>query len=755
MFQHRLALFAVLAAVLAAGCTGDPAVRKQQYLENGNRYVAEGKYPYAIIEYRNAVGIDPGFGEAQKRLAEAYAKSGDAPHALEEYVRAADLLPQDIEVQLIAGTYLLAARKMEDAVGRADAVLKVQPENIQAHVLRGNALAGLSSFDEALQAIEQAIQLDPTRGTTFTHLGLVELARGRRSEAETAFKRAVELAPKSLEAHLALGNFYWSAGKASETEQAFLGALQVDPNNAFANRAMAAFTVATGKYRDAEQYLVRLAANSKDTNAVFALADYYLAAGRPKDAIARLEKLSKENASAPAVGERLARAYAASGDPARARALVEQVLVGNPAAVNAQLLKSQLLLNEGRRDEAFVGVRAAATSNPESAEAQFALGRLYAARGDNTAAEAAFREVLRINPRAAAAQVEISRLQLASGRADVSLRSAEEATRSQPKNLSARLALVRSLLAAKDLPRAERELTALKTAYPNASGVHTQAGMLAILKDDPANARTAFEKAQTLDPRSTDVLAGLIALDFKNKNPAAAKARIEQRLKDGTTPGLLLLAARTYWTAQDQAATERVLRQAIEADPTVVTPYEMLGQLYMAQRKLDQARAEFEALAARQAKPVAALTMSGVILQAQGNASLARKRYEDVLAIDSRAVIAANNLAWMHAESGENLDVALQLAQTATAAAPDTAETIDTLGWVYYKKQQPQFAIPLFKKCVEKAPTNASYHYHLGLAYLQAGDTDLGRAALQRALANGADATTAADIRRLMPSAGR
>ena len=51
---------------------------------------------------------------------------------------------------------------------------------------------------------------------------------------------------------------------------------------------MAAFSIATGNYRDAEPYFLRLA-ESGEPNAVFALTDYYIASGRAKDAVARLE----------------------------------------------------------------------------------------------------------------------------------------------------------------------------------------------------------------------------------------------------------------------------------------------------------------------------------------------------------------------------------------------------------------------------------------------------------------------------------
>jgi tetratricopeptide (TPR) repeat protein len=176
----------------------------------------------------------------------------------------------------------------------------------------------------------------------------------------------------------------------------------------------------------------------------------------------------------------------------------------------------------------------------------------------------------------------------------------------------------------------------------------------------------------------------------------------------------------------------------------------MLGQIYMSQKKLDQARAEFEALATRQAKPVGPLTMVAMIHQAQGNSSAAKKRYEEVLALDDRATVAANNLAWMHAEEGGDLELALKLAQTATSSAPDVPEVMDTLGWVYYKKGQAQLAIPVFERCVEKAPTSALYRYHLGLALLKIGDTAKGRAALQRALELNPDQTTSNEIRRLL-----
>ena len=76
----------------------------------------------------------------------------------------------------------------------------------------------------------------------------------------------------------------------------------------------------------------------------------------------------------------------------------------------------------------------------------------------------------------------------------------------------------------------------------------------------------------------------------------------------------------------------------------------------ISQQRLDEALAEFQALTKRQPRPVQAHTVAGVILEAQNKPQEARKHYEQALALDPDMPVRANNLAWMFAETGENLD---------------------------------------------------------------------------------------------------
>src|SRR5271166_2187451 len=70
----RVFLIGFLITALFTGCSRDPNVRKQKYLESGNRYRDQGKFREAAIQYSNAIQLDPRFVEAHYQLAETYLK---------------------------------------------------------------------------------------------------------------------------------------------------------------------------------------------------------------------------------------------------------------------------------------------------------------------------------------------------------------------------------------------------------------------------------------------------------------------------------------------------------------------------------------------------------------------------------------------------------------------------------------------------------------------------------------------------------
>jgi tetratricopeptide (TPR) repeat protein len=195
-----------------------------------------------------------------------------------------------------------------------------------------------------------------------------------------------------------------------------------------------------------------------------------------------------------------------------------------------------------------------------------------------------------------------------------------------------------------------------------------------------------------------------------------------------------MLLAQIHEMERNRGKAEEVLRKVIALSPANIDAYAALGSLYLASNKVREGRNEFIRVAEKQPKSVEVPTLVGFLSELLGEPAEAERWYKKALEIQQNAPVAANNLAWLYAEQGQNLDVAVQLAQEANAQLPNRPEVSDTLGWASYKADLITTAIPLFQKSIERNPSNPTYHYHLGLAYLKQRDMIRAKASLQRAL---------------------
>ena len=66
-------LLIVLLALVVGGCR---TKSKSELIQNAAKYMAAGEYGKAIIEYRNALKIEPQSAELQYKLGDAYARNG-------------------------------------------------------------------------------------------------------------------------------------------------------------------------------------------------------------------------------------------------------------------------------------------------------------------------------------------------------------------------------------------------------------------------------------------------------------------------------------------------------------------------------------------------------------------------------------------------------------------------------------------------------------------------------------------------------
>jgi putative PEP-CTERM system TPR-repeat lipoprotein len=725
-------LTTLLACTLACGaCQKDTA---DAHVKKGSAYLEQGQLAESVLEFRRAVQIDGQSGDAHLKLAEAHVKGNDAVSAIKEYIRAADLLPDNADVQLKAAQGLLLAGRFEDARALADKVLEKDKNNAKAQILRGNALAGLKDFNGAIAEYETAVATDPSMHEAFVNLGTVQFLRGNREESEAAFHSAIAAAPQSVDARLSLANFYWASQRPADAEKTLKEALAIDTKNATANRALAVFYMATGRGAEAEPYFKALdAAGTTESRAT--LAQYYVATDRRDEGRKILTDLLTRKDAVPLATVRLAALDAVEGQLAQSEKRLHEFLESNPRDLTAQLLYSDVLLRGGKRDQAEAAAKAAIAIDGNSAAAHLLAGEIYARSDRNEDAIGEFEKALSLDARPLRAALQLARIHLLLRHADQSLAYAQQALTIAPTSPEAQSLLVRNHLARGDQAKAAEIVATLQKQYPNTPGLYNLSALIQLSKKDLPGARVSYTRALTLMPSNLEALSGVVRLDLAGGHRDEALKRLDAAAATPSPdPDLLLTVARGYTAAGDGDKAEAVLKRAIETDPGRLQGYSMLGTLYAAQHRLNDAKDQFEGLLTRNPKSVPARTMLGMIHETQGHAAEAEKAYEQVLAIDPRAAVAANNLAWIYVASGRNLDDALRLAQAAAEQLRNEPAVNDTLGWVLVQKDFAGRAIPYLETAAKAIPSNAEFRYHLGTAYYKGGDWPKARRELEAGL---------------------
>jgi tetratricopeptide (TPR) repeat protein len=176
-------------------------------------------------------------------------------------------------------------------------------------------------------------------------------------------------------------------------------------------------------------------------------------------------------------------------------------------------------------------------------------------------------------------------------------------------------------------------------------------------------------------------------------------------------------------------------RKAMQINPASPLATETYTQAEISLGEIDSALSTWQSWANSHPNDAHAIQVLGALEEAKGDDEKAMADFKKTLQLDPNNGVAANDLAYMMVENGENVDVALTLAQTARRVLPDNADTADTLAWVYYYKENYTAARDLLESSVKTYPDSAPIHLHLGLTYDKLNDKADAIAQLKKAVA--------------------
>jgi tetratricopeptide (TPR) repeat protein len=328
-----------------------------------------------------------------------------------------------------------------------------------------------------------------------------------------------------------------------------------------------------------------------------------------------------------------------------------------------------------------------------------------------------------------------------------------------PENTSA-LTLKGSLrILEKDAKGAEEAFQKVVALNPESPAGYLRLGVLYNLMGKKDDALKNLQKSLDINPVQTDALGLMVSLYLKEKNYSEAVSICEkQKAKAKDTPSAVALIeyleGNIAFSQKDNKKAKEHFDEAIKADPNVLSPYVALATIYASEKNFDEAISQYKSVIEKNPKYTSGYMALGAIYDQMDDSKNAEANYRKALEINPKFGPAANNLAWMLAEGGGNIDEALNLAQVAKEQLPKNPSVMDTLGWIYYLKGSYLNAISELKDSIEISPDNATVNYHLGMAHFKNNQKAEAKEYLKKALELKADLDGADEARRVLKEIG-
>jgi len=773
----------VLAALTLLACSRDPNVAKKRYLENGDKYFAKGKYKEASIMYRNALQKDQRYGLAYYHLALTDLKLGRAPNAIGELRRAVELIPKDqtehVDSEVKLAEIYIAFTREDQFLNEVDGIVKdlftrdansydghrltADLDYLRAQVSfgSGNRDRTKKLLDDSIVEYRKAVSMKPPTPTLTMKLAQALTADRQYPEAEQLYKQLIDKDKTFTQPYTQLFRLYVVQNRVADAEQILKAGAANNPKQVNLLVLLAGFYSNLKRHSDMVAVLDRIKSHAKDFDRAYLLVgDFYFRNGDSDQALAQYkEGMAADPKQKATYQKRMIEVLMRLDKRSDAADINAAILKENPKDSDARGLQASMLLDRGEVQKAISELQAVVNAAPDNFVARFNLGRAHVARGELEQARQQFSEAIRERPDYVPGRLALAQLEVMQRQYDAALESVNAVLRIDKKNGPARMIEASAYVGQKKYAEARQLIETMQQSNPNSADVTFSLGMIDLHEQKYKEAEDTFRKAYQQNPKDSRGLVGLVeSLARQNKYDEATQVLQQELAKDPKNIDLLIalgnIAVRSGNFDLGISQFQKVLDTLDKNSKIRGQVYLRMGETY--RRKGDLNGAVAALYKAKEVLPDNSLVVSTLAqaLDIAGRKPEAVQTWEQAVKLDPRNAVALNNLAFLMAESGGDLDQALTYAQRAEQMMPSMNEVSDTLGWIYLKKNLSDNAMDIFQRLVTRAPDNSTYRYHLGMALSQKGDRPRAIKELQQALHSNPSKEEEGKIRDLIGKLG-
>ena len=750
-----------------ASCSRDPKVQARRYVENGNKFYEKSKFKEASIMYRRALQKDLRFGEAYYRLALAdikLAAFGDAVRALR---RAVELEPDNADAAVKLCDILMVAVNQDRDHGDdllkevkqlADRLVQKNPNSYDGHRIQGQLALLQKDAPGAVKQFELATRAKPDQPDLSLAYFQALIANQQAPEAEKMGLAVIDKNKTFGPMYDALYIYYMQTNRVPEGERILQRKVDNNPQRGDYLVELGAHYLFTKQNDQVDGVIRRLADEKQFPEGHLLAGDFLYFRARDFDR-ARAQYEAGEKAfprDKVVYQKRLVELLTTTGRNQDANQLLATILKETPNDSDAVAMRAALMLVTGdlkQIGQAVNDLQSLVAKTPDNHLLRFNLARAYVAKNDMEQARLQLEAAIKIRPDFILARDMLARIYLNKGDYAKALKEADGVIALNQNDLPARLSRSSALMGIGDSQKARQELESVLTIAPNNPDARYQAGYLAWTEKDYKRAHQVFDDLYKANPKDSRGLIGLIeTMASENRMADAIKLLQDTIARDPERRDYRMALANLYVRDQRYDDAVKLLQELLKIEPKSA---DLLLRLAETQRRKGDVNAAIETFRlASQAAPADArpLLQLGLLMDGTGRRDQAKPIYEQILKIQPDHPIALNNLAFIKAEEGQDLDEALTMAQRARQGLPNSPDVMDTLGWIYLKKNLSDDAIRTFKELLATDPNRAAYHYHYGMALLQKGDKPSAKRELETAIRFNPSKDDGAKIRQLLAS---
>jgi tetratricopeptide (TPR) repeat protein len=715
-----LLVLVLMSMVVLAGCSKSPQEKRQDYISSAQKYLSQGKYAEAAIQYQNALQITPDDVKTLISLGEAQLKLSRPQEAYAAFMKASQADPKNVKSREYIASMLLLAKRYDLAEQQASTILQNDSKNILAKEVLAQSLFMNGKREQGIKVMEGLLGAQKPTEDMYINTIQMYMSVGRVDDAISLVNKGTAMYPKSTKLRFVASDIYALKNDPATARKWAEEAYRVSGGNVSAGVALAMFYARHNMDALYQAQIAVLKRNYPQNSEPYLLESSILHQKHDLDGALRTAQKARELKDSTQIRTLIAQILLEKKDSAQAKSLLIETVKNDPGDVLSKIMLARIYIEEKDATKAIEMLDDPLKRAPQSPDVASTAAQAYIIKGDVKKARELVENSLKENAQNIQLHRMMAKIHFLQGEFKGAAAEAELLVKHSVNTPDILYIGALSTLRTSGPQAALPYIEALKTLSPD-DWITLHAQLRYYLdQNDKKNAYLIAERAVNLYPHNDEALSlySYTAPGVIGWQGAIAKIKGICTTKGTASCHIILSALLEGSGKKDEALSE--IKTAIGLDPKKDAFYHALAQYYARNNMVKNALEEYQSILNKNPDDITAATMLALLYQNSGKLDDAQKVYKYILDKNPKNGLAANNLAWVLTERGKksDLDEALKFAQTAKDMYPDDPRVADTLGYVYLKKGLPDNALGQFQLASEKLGDEPTILYHMALALM-------------------------------------